>query len=41
MHVQRISVRTWKEIMADWIAGLRMSSCCRILLFNVILNRIK
>jgi len=27
--------------MADWIAGLRMSSCCRKLLFNVILNRIK
>ena len=26
---------------ADGMARLRMSSCCRILLFNVILNRIK
>lgn len=30
----------WK-IMADWIAGLGMSSCSRILLRDVVLNRIK
>src|SRR5208282_1167343 len=29
------------EIMADWKAVLRMSTCCRILLSNAIFNRIK
>jgi hypothetical protein len=29
------------EIMADWIAELRMSSCCRMLLFDIAFNRIQ